>query len=51
MTAELPYRNSVNNDEALRNLKESAGKQFAPEIVEAFVESVEEMAQEKTTNS
>ncbi len=50
MTAELPYRNASNNDEAMRNLKESAGKQFAPEIVEAFIEGVEELTREKTTN-
>ncbi len=50
MTAELPYRNSVTTEEALENLKESAGKQFAPEVVEAFVEGVVESSQEKSNN-
>ncbi len=50
MTAELPYRNASSNDEAIRNIQESAGKQFSPEIVEAFIEGVEELTQEKTTN-
>lgn len=50
MTAELPYRNAVTTEEALQNLKESAGKQFAPEVVEAFIEGVVESTQEKSNN-
>ncbi|GIV66759.1 MAG: hypothetical protein KatS3mg047_1152 [Bellilinea sp.] len=50
MTAELPYRTAVTTEEALNNLKESAGKQFAPEVVEAFVEGVIESTQEKSSN-
>ncbi len=50
MTAELPYRTAVTTEEALNNLKESAGKQFAPEVVEAFVEGVVESTQEKSNN-
>ncbi len=50
MTAELPYRTAVTTEEALENLKESAGKQFAPEVVEAFVEGVVESTQEKSNN-
>jgi putative nucleotidyltransferase with HDIG domain len=50
MTAELPYRNAVTTEEALANLKESAGKQFAPEVVEAFIEGVVESTQEKSNN-
>jgi putative nucleotidyltransferase with HDIG domain len=50
MTAELPYRTAVNTEEALENIKESAGKQFAPEVVEAFVEGVVESTQEKSNN-
>jgi len=40
----------VNTEEALENIKESAGKQFAPEVVEAFVEGVVESTQEKSNN-
>lgn len=50
MTAELPYRTAVNIEEALENIKESAGKQFAPEVVEAFVEGVVESTKEKSNN-
>lgn len=50
MTAELPYRNAVTTEEALQNLKESAGKQFAPEVVEAFIEGMVESTQEKSNN-
>ncbi len=42
MTAELPYRKSVTTQEALENIKEDSGKQFNPEIVEAFIDGVSE---------
>lgn len=50
MTAELPYRTAVTTEEALQNLKDSAGKQFSPEVVEAFIDGVIESSQEKTNN-
>jgi HD-GYP domain-containing protein (c-di-GMP phosphodiesterase class II) len=38
MTSARPYRNALPLDEAARRVRKDAGKQFAPEAVEAFDE-------------
>jgi HD-GYP domain-containing protein (c-di-GMP phosphodiesterase class II) len=40
MTTDRPYRTRLPVDEAVRRLKESAGAQFDPRIVEVFLETV-----------
>jgi diguanylate cyclase (GGDEF)-like protein len=37
MTSDRPYRGRLPHDEALRRLRESAGSQFDPRVVETFV--------------
>jgi putative nucleotidyltransferase with HDIG domain len=37
MTTGLPYRDATSRDEALEVIKQEAGKQFNPEVVDAFV--------------
>jgi HD-GYP domain-containing protein (c-di-GMP phosphodiesterase class II) len=38
MTTERPYRRALEHDEALRRLREGAGTQFDPAVVEAFAQ-------------
>lgn len=40
MTSARPYRSPFSHDEALRRLKEGAGTQWDPAVVEGFVETV-----------
>ncbi|MEA2497902.1 MAG: hypothetical protein QOH26_307, partial [Actinomycetota bacterium] len=42
MTTDRPYRSRLSNEEACGRLKESAGTQFDPRIVEEFLASLEE---------
>jgi HD-GYP domain-containing protein (c-di-GMP phosphodiesterase class II) len=37
MTTDRPYRSRLPIEEALRRLEESAGSQFDPDVVEAFI--------------
>ena len=37
MTTDRPYRSRLPIEEALRRLQESAGSQFDPDVVEAFI--------------
>ena len=37
MTSDRPYRGRLPHDEALRRLREGAGSQFDPTVVETFV--------------
>jgi len=41
MTMGMPYRDATPHDEALHVIKQEAGKQFNPEIVDAFVSEVD----------
>ena len=38
MTSDRPYRSKVTNDQAVFELKKGAGKQFDPQVVEAFID-------------
>lgn len=40
LTSDRPYRKAVKNDQALRMIQSEAGKQFDPQIVDAFVQLV-----------
>ncbi len=40
MTEDRPYRASVSKEEAIRELKANAGRQFDPDIVRVFIENV-----------
>lgn len=42
MTTDLPYRNGFTSEEALDKLREAAGTQFNPEVVEAFAEAIQD---------
>lgn len=46
MTAELPYHPAVNPDEALNLIQQDAGKQFDPEMVDAFSDMINEKQNE-----
>jgi len=37
MTSDRPYRSALPEREAIRRLKQAAGTQFDPNVVEAFV--------------
>ena len=37
MTSNRPYRNSLGKDEAIKRLNESSGRQFDPNVVQAFM--------------
>jgi HD-GYP domain-containing protein (c-di-GMP phosphodiesterase class II) len=41
MTTTRPYRKALPVEEALRRLREAAGSQLQPELVEAFVTAIE----------
>lgn len=43
MTTDRPYRKALSNDIAIKEIKENAGTQFDPDIVEIFVEEVMKM--------
>lgn len=47
MTAELPYHPAVDPIEALDLIKQDAGKQFDPDMVDAFSEMISEKAKEE----
>ena len=40
MTTEMPYRKAMNTRTALETLQQEAGRQFSPEVVDAFVDGV-----------
>jgi diguanylate cyclase (GGDEF)-like protein/putative nucleotidyltransferase with HDIG domain len=40
MTSERPYRNALNEEEIIEEIRKKAGKQFDPEIARLFVEKV-----------
>ncbi len=42
MTTDRPYRDRLSTDEAIRRLKESSGRQFDPEVVDAFLGLIDE---------
>lgn len=42
-TSERPYRPALANDEALRMIKEAKGKNFDPQVVDAFFECLNEI--------
>ena len=42
MTSDRPYRKALSKDEAIKELKKSAGIQFDPKVVDAFLELLEE---------
>jgi len=41
MTTDRPYREQLPGEEARRRLREAAGSQFAPALVEAFLRLLE----------
>jgi hypothetical protein len=41
MTSERPYRSAISTEEALAELRDKAGSQFDPEVVDAFAEMLE----------
>ena len=41
MTSNRPYRDAMTHDEAIRLIKEEAGKQLDPDVVQTFLEVVE----------
>jgi putative nucleotidyltransferase with HDIG domain len=38
MTMDLPYHQALSKDDALKSIKRESGKQFHPEVVDAFIE-------------
>ncbi len=48
MTSEQPYHPAVTPSEAVELIKQDAGKQFDPEMVEAFEDMISEEARERT---
>ncbi len=49
MTSPRPYRARLTEEEALQNLREGAGKQWEPEIVEVFISLIEREAMQLKT--
>jgi len=47
MTNDRPYRNGKSHDEAVSELKSLAGRQVDPQLVDVFIEVVEEMRNKK----
>ena len=43
MTSARPYRDALSHEAALEELKKGAGKQFDPDLVEAFITAVKKM--------
>lgn len=43
MTSQRSYRNSMSEEEALREIRKNAGIQFDPEIANIFVEKIASM--------
>jgi len=43
MTSARPYRDAFSQEEALEELKNGAGKQFDPALVESFIAIVKNM--------
>ena len=43
LTSERPYKRAYSNDEAVRILRESNGKHFDPQIIELFLENMNEV--------
>ncbi len=41
MTTRMPNRNALSTEEALENISRESGKQFNPEVVEAFLDAME----------
>jgi len=41
MTSNLPYRRALSLGEALTQLRQGAGLQFDPKLVEAFIDIIE----------
>ncbi len=42
MTSNRPYKQSMSFDDALRELKDCSGTQFDPDIVDSFIETIED---------
>lgn len=52
MRSDRPYQSPLNTEEALRQLRDGSGGQFDPQVVDAFVELVEQgRIDELTTGS
>jgi HD-GYP domain-containing protein (c-di-GMP phosphodiesterase class II) len=51
MTSERPYRTAVSHDDAVKELRDCAGTQFDPRVVEAFVEVSADRAAEREAGS
>ena len=47
MTSRRPYRNALCDEKVLKELKQGAGTQFDPELVEVFIERVKASFPEK----
>jgi HD-GYP domain-containing protein (c-di-GMP phosphodiesterase class II) len=41
MTTERPYRQALPVEEAVRRLRDGAGTQFDPDVVEAFLQLIQ----------
>jgi len=39
MTMDMPYRQALSRDDALKAVKQESGRQFHPDVVEAFIDS------------
>ncbi|MDZ7762201.1 MAG: hypothetical protein U5L00_18350 [Desulfovermiculus sp.] len=46
MTNERPYRQAMSSKEALQELRDSAGSQFDPVLVEVFIQILEQVDSE-----
>jgi len=42
MTSDRPYRRALSRDEAIAEIKRNKGKQFAPSVVDAFLDYIQE---------
>jgi len=49
MTTDRPYRKALSKEEAISEIRAHSGKQFCPEIVEAFIKLIND--ENKTSKS